>query len=264
MERKQIIVMQRPVASHLPVPIVNNAVKTIGSVYKGGAPLRGLSKEDELKYMPKLLGIDEDDRSFYKEVRNFWLNVRIPVEGDGATLDVSTNDGEPTNIKDWVHYKFILNHPLVATSRDKLKSHQEFYLYDYDEEKRKENNMFKVKRKAFIELDKIDKDTDKMKMIYGILSDNDGSKLGAIDLSNELNSYVEEDPVKFLKVATDKKLETKAFIIQAINKNVLSKIGNQIFFVDEKLGDTLEEAVTVIDDKSKSSVKQMIKAKMEV
>lgn len=265
MTYKKIMIMQRPVASHLPVPIINNSVRTIGSIYKEGAPLRGMSKEDENKYLPLLLGVDINDPTYHKQARDFWLNVRIPVPGDGKELNVSVKeDGAPFNIKDWIHYQFVKRHDLVADSRDELKTHQLFFIYDYEKEKMKENNNYKVKRKAYIELDKLEKNKEKMDMIYSIISSNDGSKLSEIDLSNELNSYVEEAPEKFYRIATDKKLETKAFIAKALSKNVLSKVGNAYYFIDDKLGDTLEETIKVLDDKSNSSMKQIIKSKLEV
>jgi hypothetical protein len=64
----------------------------IGSAYtRNGSILRGLNKLEEKMYLPRILGISENDVTFEKHVEEFWLNINVTVpannrEGKGGGL----------------------------------------------------------------------------------------------------------------------------------------------------------------------------------
>ena len=69
--------------------------------------------------------------------------------------------------------------------------------------------------------------------------------------------------LKFLKIAKDKNLEVKAEIEEMVTASVLRKIGNQIIFIDEVLGDTLDDAVVFLKDKKNSGTLTILRAKLK-
>lgn len=75
----------------LELDVIHNKEK-IGSAYtKNGAILRGLGKHEEKMYLPRILGVSENDVSFEKKIEEFWLNISVSVpahnrEGKGGGL----------------------------------------------------------------------------------------------------------------------------------------------------------------------------------
>ena len=66
-------------------------------------------------------------------------------------------------------------------------------------------------------------------------------------IENSLYELKNNEPKKFLRIATNKNLEIRAEIQEMVSAGVLRKIGNQIIFIDEVLGDTLDETVNDSD-----------------
>ena len=60
-----------------------------------------------------------------------------------------------------------------------------------------------------------------------------------------------------VKLATDKNLELKAEIEEMVSAGVLRRIGNQVVFIDEVLGDTLDDTVVHLKDKKNSVISDL-------
>ena len=80
---------------------------------------------------------------------------------------------------------------------------------------------------------------------------------------NSLYELKNKDPKKFIRVATDKNLEIKAEIEELVSAGVLRKIGNQVIFIDEVLGDTMEDTVVYLKDKKNSGKLTILRAKLK-
>ena len=82
-------------------------------------------------------------------------------------------------------------------------------------------------------------------------------------IENSLYEIKNSNPKKFVRVATDKHLELKAEIDEMISAGVLRKIGNQVIFIDEVLGDTMDDAVIHLKDKKNSGKLTILRAKLK-
>lgn len=268
MKKQEIQIRRVEKKSHLDPSIIANTFKTLGSIFVNDAPLRGLNKEEENHLMPKLLGIDEKDPNYHEKVRNYWLNKRLKIPVEGLVLNVTLKNDkglpDPVNLKDYIDYRWALSHSYVAEEKEKMQPHQSFYLYNPEIEKRKKNTDFKVKRKAYIALDKMEKDSEKKRMILSIIEDVNVSSLDDVDVENTLIQSIENNASNFLKVAEDKNLEMRAFITKLISKGILSKIGNSIYFIDDKLGSDFDETILYLKDKANSAVLMKLKEKDEI
>lgn len=263
---KEVQIRRRESKSHLPPPVVANAVKVLGSVFDGGGPLKGVNPEIENPLLSKYLGISQEDKGFHEAVRKFWINMRVKIDSDGKVLNITEDsEGVPHNIEHWLIYKWCLKHPHVAQSYDEMirDTHKQFYIYDPDLETTKSNKSNKIKAAAFKELLTIEEDYDKMKRIAAIMSNTDVKSFSNEVLYNYIHQLIDENPEQFVKLANDKHLETKFFINELISANILRTIGETVYYIEEKLGDTINDVVLYLNDKKNSDVKMSLKAKLQ-
>lgn len=82
-------------------------------------------------------------------------------------------------------------------------------------------------------------------------------------IENALYEIKNNKPKQFIRVATDKNLELKAEIEEMVSAGVLRKIGNQVIFIDEVLGETIDDTVVHLKDKKNSSKLTLLRAKLK-
>ena len=64
-------------------------------------------------------------------------------------------------------------------------------------------------------------------------------------------------------MATDKDLELKAEIESMVEAGVLRKIGNQVIYIDEVLGETLQDTIVYLKNKKNSGTLTVLRAKLK-
>lgn len=265
-EVKEVQIRRRETKSHLPPPVVSNAKKILSSIYSGQGPLRGVTGDEEKELLSDYLGIDQDERDFNKRCRHFWADLRVEIPSDGKVLNITQDDnGYPVSIKDYLIYEWAKKHKHVAENRAKMldNSRKQYYIYDPDVEMKNQNKKVNLKKKAYAEFIKISDDKDKINMLITVLTDSDPDQMSTTQKENYLDQLIEDDPQSFVAVATDKDLEIKSQIAEMVSNNIITKISNQHWFVDEKLGDTLEQTVKYFKDKKNSETVNILKAKLE-
>ena len=102
-----------------------------------------------------------------------------------------------------------------------------------------------------------------MKNVLRLLSSTNPDRMTEDQIENSLYELKNSDPRKFIKVAKDKNLTMKAEIEEMISASVLRKIGNQIIFIDEILGDTMDDTVVHLRDKKNSGKLTILRAKLK-
>ena len=91
-----------------------------------------------------------------------------------------------------------------------------------------------------------------MKRILRLMSNTNPDRMTEDQIENALYEIKNSSPKKFTRIATDKNLELKSEVEEMVSAGVLRKIGNQIIFIDEVLGDTTDDAVVHLKDKKNS------------
>ncbi len=265
--RKEIQIRRRESKSHLPVPVISSSIKILGSIFDGQGPLRGVLGDEEKDLLSKHLGIDKEDRDFPNAIRNFWIDLRVKVPVEGVTLQVGvTKEGEPYDIKEYLIYKWALRHKFVAKDKAELDgtaSHKQFYIHDDEIENRFQNAKVRMKKTAYQEFSKLDGKLDKMKMLIKVLDDVNVESMTEIDIENHLEQLINVDAEKFVVKATDKDLEMRSFISDLVSKNILRKIGNGLFYIEEKLGNSEDDAITYLKDRKNSEILLILKEKLK-
>ena len=266
MPSRKVYVRIRPNNTKLPNDVYNEAKRKVSSIFgEGGSPLSGLTREEEEKYLRRLLALEPQDPQFRNAVRQFWTEFSFNVEpGDGTELEVGTDKaGEPLNLEDWIRYKFCLKHVEVAESLEHVTGNRiKYYLHDEQREIDKKYQGLQVKKQArkehLLAADDPEK-TDFILTMFGKNTDN----MDSAQKQLALEEFSESDPEKFYNISTDKDLEMKVLIERCISAEVLLRYGNTYMNGDEKLGDSITEAVLYLSDKKNTETLLQLKARLK-
>lgn len=260
---KEVQIRRREMKSFLPPEVVADTLKILGSVLVGQGPLRPDGMDD---LVSQYLGMDKAEKEFPNTARNFWADIRVKVPVEGKVLNVTTDDNKhPQNIQDYLIYKWCQVHKLVAQTKDEMTSnpYKLFYIHDPEVESQRSNKEVKLKTLAYTEFRKIMDDEDKINRTLRLLSDVDPARMSKAEKENYLDTLVTDNPKRFLAIVQDKNLDVKAEIAELVSKEIVNKIGNQYYYIEQKLGENEDEAVLFMNDKSKSKTVLEMKSKLE-
>ena len=138
-----------------------------------------------------------------------------------------------------------------------------FYIQDLSKEDVKKNVQIQVKKDADKEFIKLSSDPKAMVWVLRLIGNVNPDTMTREQVENMLYDIKEKQPKKFMKIAKDKNLSMKAEIEEMVSAGVLRKIGNQIVFIDEILGDTLDSTILHLKDKKNSGKLTILRAKLK-
>ena len=134
---------------------------------------------------------------------------------------------------------------------------------DNEKDIRNKNKTIQVRKDADKEFIKASSDEKKMDWLLRVLSKQNPTKLTREQKENALYDIKDKDPAKFFKVAIDKDLELKAEIESMIEAGVLRKIGNQVIYIDEVLGEDMKDTIVYLKNKKNSGTLTILRAKLK-
>lgn len=231
----------------------------VGSSMKGVDCLRGLNRQEEVKYLPSLINIfPEDTQHWLQATRDYWSNISVFVPSDEETTDnklrgkvlqftvsfksakiaddyksatleqkvsiIQKSGGEIVEgISDYVLFRYCLVYGRVANSFEQIYNSPRirFYLYSRDQEMKIEHNIFQERIKA-------------TKVFLDILTDEKtvdavlrmfGKKPESFETLGE--KHLEVDKIKtntprlFIDYVNDKDLRLKASIKRAVELGII-------------------------------------------
>ena len=166
---------------------------------------------------------------------------------------------------DWIKYNFALKHPHVALTKEEMNSSfdKRFYIQDLSRDDKVKNNQIKLKKDADKQFIKVSSSVKDMKRILRLMSNTNPDRMSEEQIENALYEIKNSKPKNFIRLATDKNLELKAEIEEMVSAGVLRRIGNQVVFIDEVLGDTLDDTVVHLKDKKNSGKLTILRAKLK-
>lgn len=265
---RQVHIRRKEPQSHLPALLVANARRIIGSHFVNRQPLKGLTDEQERKYLPRLIGVSPGSVDWDDKVMRYWANMTLDVPKDGVVLDISLRaDGEPVNLEDWIRFNWVQKHMEVAENEEEMKrvSSKRYYIFDPEVNERKKNDESRNRMRAYQELRKIidnEEDDRAIDRMIRVLRQINPANLNRIQKENALEEIALAEPDKFYAVATNKKLNIQAAILEMIEYGTLRKLGNHILFGDDLIGTTMEEAVVYMEAPSNATTVQLMKANL--
>jgi hypothetical protein len=264
---KKVIIRRKEILNHLPKEIRAGAKISIGSIYVGRQPLKGVEGEESHKLLQGILDVPPTHQDWPKLEKAFWASMSLKVPFEGVELDIETDDdGHPHNAMDYITYKWCLKHRQVATSETEMKgdARKRFYIYDPQRDLLKKSAKVQIQKTADKEFIKVSSDFEKMRRILRVLSK--GSRPESLtdsEVENQLYELKTSMPEKFLKMSTDKNLDTRAEVEEMIETSILRKIGNQIIYADETIGDNITDAIVYFNNKKNSGQVNAMRAQLK-
>jgi hypothetical protein len=263
---KKVTLRQKELLIHLPKAVRAEAVYKLSSVYVNRQPLKGFTPAEEKKYMLGILDVNPEHNDWPKHSKQYWAEMTIPVGFTGVELEIGMDENDyPLSIMDYIKYRFALKHPHVAMTKEEMDSdfNKRFYIQDLTRDDKVKNNEIQVKKDADKEFIKISSNEKSMKRVLRLMSSTNPDRMTLEQIENALYELKNSNPKKFVRIATDKNLELKSEIEEMVSAGVLRKIGNQIIFIDETLGDTTEDTVIYLKDKKNSGKLTLLRAKLK-
>lgn len=263
---KKVYLRRQELSNHLPKAVQADATMRLSSVFVNRQPLKGFTPAEEKQFMQELLDVAPTHNDWPKHSKDFWANLSIPVTFTGVELEIGLDDeGMPLSIMDYIKYRFAIKHPHVALTEAEMVQDfaKRFYIQDFAREDKVKNNEIQFKKDADREFIKLSSSKKNMARVLRLMSNTNPDRLTAEQVENNLYELKNTSPKKFLRIAKDKNLEIKAEIDEMITAGVLRKIGNQVIFIDEVLGDTMDDTVVHLKDKKNSGKLTILRAKLK-
>jgi DNA-binding TFAR19-related protein (PDSD5 family) len=145
----------------------------------------------------------------------------------------------------------------------RLDANKRFYIYDPQKDLLKRSEKVQVKKEADKEFIKVSMEESKMQMLLRVLTGGDPDRLSKIEIENTLYDYKEKNPERFLKYSLDTNLEVRFEIEDMIAKSILRKIGNQVIYEDETIGEDMKDTITYFKNKKNSGIVNILRAKLK-
>ena len=266
MASKKVFLRRKTIDNFLPEVVRAEAIMKLSSVFVNRQPLKGFDPKDEKKYLNGILDVDPENHEWPKHAKRFWAELTIKVGFEGVEFEVGMDDkGEPLSIMDWINYNFAVRHPHVALTEEEMNAQytKRFYIQDLSKDELKKNLKIQSKKDADKEFIKISSDKKKMAWVLRLMSSTNPDIMSREQIENSLYDLKEKDHKKFFRIVSDKNLEMKAEVEELVSAGVLRKIGNQIIFIDEVLGDTLDDTIIHLKDKKNSGKLTILRAKLK-
>tara|TARA_R100000544_G_scaffold36543_1_gene25066 strand:- start:1846 stop:2658 length:813 start_codon:yes stop_codon:yes gene_type:complete len=263
---KKVTLRQKELLNHLPKPVRAEAIYKLSSVYVNRQPLKGFTAAEEKKYMDGILDVSPSHVDWPKHSKEFWAELTIPVGFTGIELEIGKNEDDmPLNVMDYIKYRFAVKHPHVALTKEEMDStfSKKFYIQDLTRDDKVKNNEIQLKKDADKEFIKSSSNMESMKRILRLMSNTNPDRMTIEQVENALYELKNSNPKKFLRISTDKNLELKSEIEEMVTAGVLRKIGNQVIFIDEVLGETTDDTIVYLKDKKNSGTLTILRAKLK-
>jgi hypothetical protein len=194
-------------------------------------------------------------------VNRFFANLTVEVPQEGVKFNIDTDEeGNPINVMDYIKFKFVSAHPHVSTEEKSSKGR--YYISDPQKEKAAATASTRLRKDAYKQLILLSDDAARTELVLKAFGKRTTS-MDAATMELELETLLEANHAEFIRVCTDKNLETVALIWDCIEAGVLRKSGNTLLFGDEVLGDDMEQAIRFLNTKKNSSMLLDIKAKLK-
>tara|TARA_R110000824_G_scaffold60763_3_gene162188 strand:+ start:13740 stop:14549 length:810 start_codon:yes stop_codon:yes gene_type:complete len=263
---KKVYLRRQELSNHLPKAVRADATMKLSSVFVNRQPLKGFTPTEEKEFMQELLDVSPEHNDWPKHSKEFWANLTIPVSFTGVELEIGLDDGGvPLSIMDYIKYRFAIKHPHVALTEAEMISNfsKRFYIQDLTRDDKVKNNQIQLKKDADREFIKLSSSDKNMARVLRLMSSVNPDRLTKEQIENSLYELKDSKPKEFLRITRDKNLELKAEIDEMITAGVLRKIGNQVIFIDEVLGDTMDDTVVHLKDKKNSGKLTILRAKLK-
>jgi len=222
----------------------------------------GLTSEEEEKYGKEL---NQDLTANYnpEHPHSFWDGPMAVIKLDNSTMFFETNKTLAfIKVKNMKASKYIANSIREWNEGDWPEATH--VIFDEDEDVEEKASKVSAKHKAIVEEGKLSQ-SRKLQIVL-ILSGKDLKGQSSDFIKVAMNDLIENDPLEVLRyIQQDKKqISNQALVIEALQKNILRKVGHKIMYHDSVLGgDELDVALYLMEDENNEFKIRLMKAVSE-
>lgn len=261
----------------------------IGAAFDKSEILRGLDFDEEKKYLKSIIGVSPTSEKWDEATKRYWANIRTRVPyGMGLELEIgfvykdqATADkaeasddynvrqelGEPLKVSDYVLWRYCLVYGRVANTLAEVNNSNKirFYLYSKEAEVNDKYLALEVRKKAMNKLILITGDRELVDQVLTVYNHPRANIKGDKEKDIALEELMSEDPGRFIKLAEDPQLKTKAIIELAIMRGHLRRVENTdtiIYGDNTPIGNSVDDAVAYLNTPRNLTILNNIKAKL--
>jgi hypothetical protein len=212
------------------------------------------------------------DLSVYKKVDNFWSDAN-PQGINKVVLKKEDNYLNLNDPEDYIKYKILLaNTDLIAPSikvlEERPKATYRYVLESENDQLKSAKRSMDVTRDCWIEFGKIEDNKDVLMTIVELIDGRTVSDNTSMDfLHTKIDSYIQENAKRFLKIVKDENLPTKVLIRKSINAGNITKRGDYLYLksdgrplCNDNQNPTLDIAVAYINAPKNQDIKLSLEA----
>lgn len=280
----------------------DESIHKIGSAYRNKAILRGLTPEEEKRWLPLIIGVNSDSPEWSKKTEDYWIHIskEVPL-GDGVKLEVglfyeneedyetdekSAKDkngvtlnpkGNPIDVVDYILWRYCLLYNKVANNFEDIgkSANIDFYLYSKQREIKEKALAFNIRKEATQLLFSNLSDRNWVNFILRLFVQEDKSgkytiqELETIDDSEKdvaLEEYMMKNPTKFLAWGKDKNLKLRSDLELWIAQGLLSRVPNtqSVSHDGVTIGNTTEEVMVFLNNPKNKGILDTLTAQSKI
>lgn len=282
---------------------VDESIHKIGSAYRNKAVLRGITPEEEKRWLPQIIGVQSDSPDWQRQCENYWLNIskEVPLGEQGVKLEVglryeneedyetdekSAKDvngvtlnpkGNPIDVVDYILWRYCLLYNKVANNFEDVgkSANIDFYLFSKLREVKEKAVAFNLRKESSQLLFANLSDRAWVSFILRLFVQEDKAgkytiqELETLDESEKdvaLEEYMTKNPAKFIAWGKDKNLKLRADLELWIAQGLLSRIPNtqSVSHDGVTIGNTTEEVMTYLNNPKNKSILDTLTAQSKI
>lgn len=241
MPTHKIIIKKILVKPNLPKEL-NEGNKKIGSYMTKSGAVGQPPRDLMLQYMPEILNMSADSIDFALACKKYFVDLDIYIDDDGKEMEVGLDSmGFPINIIDYMHFIYLKEHPLVASSKTEAVNSMRHVWYYQDNaliEEQYQQNMTE-EREALKLLYTYESDTNTLKYILILLEQPVALAKTSNDYMNIAEKYIrknKEQRDKFLAIKNKTDIKIRAFAQVLYKQELVQRVGDIFYYRNLKIG----------------------------
>lgn len=198
-----------------------------------------------------------------KKEDNYWFTskARLRLKDEITHLDLS-------NAEDYLLYKILLTcKDIIAPNADSQfsKGSYKFVIVEEDHEVAVEVAKADAKMQAYTEFGAIRKDAKKLRHVLMVMGAKKVARNSELSFLNaEVNKLIEANPTRFINTVTDKHLEAKILIQEAVTARALKVDGTTYSLPSgDKIGDNISEAIEFLNSKKNQEHRVILESRVD-
>lgn len=238
-------IIDRPVVLHAAISLSTGKYAT------------GLTEEDRER-LEKLTGYNLSPEYINGVAHEFWDNSIGKIKlSDGANV-FDTN--KPL---DYIKLQILKANDLVANSQKEfdegLFPYAKFIIYDEEQEQEIKAAKVALKNRVILEVEKLsnDRKIEIIQIILNISAKGQSSNFISLKMEECIEKAGAEQILSLIN-ENKARVTTKAFILEALNKNILRKEGTSVYYLSDQIGFDIDSTIDYFLDKNNQSLKAQI------